>query len=100
MTIECTMEVCNLINICTRLLMPLPGDYDIVLLCTHDTVWASTFCAHLHLYEPVHFALIITSMTQYLIRSKGLTVLALSVESLARKDYHNTKHFNWTVETS
>ena len=52
--------------------MPLPAEYDVVLLCTHDTVQVSMFCAHLHLYEPVHYALIITSTTQYLIRSKGL----------------------------
>ena len=54
--------------------MHLPAEYDVVLLCTHDTVQASTFCAHLHLYKPVRFALIITSTTQYLIRSKGLTL--------------------------
>ena len=65
--------------------MPLPAEYDVVLLCTHDTVWVSMFCTHLHLYEPVHFALIITSMTQYLIRSKGLRIsFTLSMRSICR----------------
>ena len=61
--------------------MHLPAEYDVVLLCTHDTVQASTFCTHLHLYKPVHFVLIITSMTQYLICSKGLNHLFKTINT-------------------
>ena len=61
----------NLINLHTRLLMCLPGEYDVVLLCTQYTVRASMLCAHLHLYEPLRFALIVTSTTHYLIHSQG-----------------------------
>ena len=57
--------------------MPLTAKYNVVLLCTHDTVQVSMFCTHLHLYEPVHFLLIITSMTQYLIRSKGFKLKSM-----------------------
>ena len=70
--------------------MCLPAEYDVVLLCTQYTVQASMLCAHLPLYEPLRFALIVTSMTHYLIRSKGLrarshTVIAKAISQVIAK---------------
>ena len=56
--------------------MCLPAEYDVVLLCTQYTVQVSTLCTNLHLYEPLHFVIIVTSTTHNLIRSKGLIVFA------------------------